>query len=146
MGIYGVISQTCGCYGNWSTLDYKDNRTYMTKPCSQHSLQKGNMIYYELFHLFNHILKTKEGSVLQKKYCVKVLEVCEFNYKTLIKCEVNHSGDLKVENFDASKKMYFSQMNDQPTWEKIDDATFHLIFLYQSCHHTVEKGWEPFDY
>jgi hypothetical protein len=45
-----------------------------------------------------------------------------------------------------SKQMYFSQMNNEPMWKRIDNDTIQLVLLYQSPHHTVESGWDPEDY
>jgi hypothetical protein len=146
MGIYGVKSNTCNCKGSWCTLT-DDHRIYMEKPCDQHSIKEGNIIYYELIHLLNHIIKNKVGILIEDVYPVKILQVAELGRgKEIIKVEVNHQGKLNTNNFDTLKQTYFSQMSDEPMWKKIDDNTFHFILLYKACHHNVEDKWDPFDY
>jgi hypothetical protein len=66
--------------------------------------------------------------------------------KQIIKVEVNHQGKLNTNNFDNLKQTYFSQINDEPMWKKIDDNIFHCILLYHAPHHNVEEKWERFDY
>jgi len=46
-----------------------------------------------------------------------------------------------MDNFDINKQMYFSDMNDEPMWKKIDDNKFELILLYKSVHHTDGNNW-----
>jgi hypothetical protein len=147
MGIYEVKSNTCNCKGSWSTLDGKDFRVYMDKPCPNHQLKEGNIIYYKLIHLLDHIIKIKKNIKLREVYPLKILQVCELGRdKKILKVEVNHNGDLNTDNFDTFKQMYFSQMNDEPMWKKIDDNRFEFIFVYMSKHHTIEDEWERFDY
>jgi hypothetical protein len=146
MGIYGVKSNKCNCKGSWSTLT-NDCRTYMEKPCSEHSLIVGNTIYYELKHLLNYITTNFEDIIIKEKYAVKILQIEKLTKnKTIIKIEVNHNGNLNVNNFDNSKQTFYSQMNDEPMWINIDDTIMHMIILYQSPHHTIEDIWEAFDY
>jgi hypothetical protein len=144
MGIYNVKSNKCNCKGSWSTLT-DDYRIYMEKPCQNHQLKEGNIIYYELHHLLNYITKNK--IVIKDVYPVKILKLVKIGKdKQIIKVEVNHQGKLNTNNFDTLKQTYFSQINDEPMWKKIDDNIFEFIFLYKSQHHTVEDKWEPLDY
>ena len=151
MGIYEVKSNTCNCKGSWCTLS-DDYRIYMTNPCQNHQLKEGNVIYYELIHLLSNIIKNRTGIQIEAKYIVKILQVAKLEIdKTIIKVEVNHQGKLNTDIFDTLKQMYFSQMNDDPMWKKIDNNRFEFILLYKDCHHTVEDKWEednldPFDY
>ena len=146
MGIYGVKSNTCNCKGSWCTLT-NDHRIYMVKPCSNHEIKKGNIIYYELRHLLEHIIKIKNNIRIKKVYSFKILKVNELDKgQKIIKVEVNHNGELNTDNFNINKQMYFSQMNDEPMWKKIDDNRFEFIFLYKAFHHIVENKWEPADY
>ena len=146
MGIYGVKSKTCNCIGSWATLT-NDHRIYMKKPCQNHELKEGNVINYELIHLLNHIIKNRVGILIENVYPLKILQVAELGRdKKIIKVEVNHQGKLNTNNFDMNKQMYFSQMNDEPMWKKIDDNRFEFIFVYMSKYHTVEDEWEPLDY
>lgn len=147
MGIYGVKSRTCNCRGSWSTLDPKDYRVYMTKPCEKHMLTEGNTIYYELKHLFKSIINNFDGIIIREKYPCKILRVEKIdNRKTIVKLEVIHNGDLNINNFDNNKKIFYSQMNDEAMWREIDENTIHIIITYQSPHHTVEENWEREDY
>ena len=68
------------------------------------------------------------------------------NHKYIVKIELKDDGDINIDNFIESKQIYFSQMNDEPMWKRIDNDTIHLVILYQSPHHTVESGWDPEDY
>lgn len=151
MGIYGVKSTNCKCRGSWSTLD-SDHRIYMTKPCSNHDLQIGNSIYYELIYLFNHITKypTTNTNIIkyEQKYLVKILDIANISKegKKCIKIELVHNGTIDVSNFNQSKNIIYSQFNDEPMWTKIDDNTIHFIIVYQGCHHTVAEQWEREDY
>ena len=146
MGIYGVKSTTCNCKGSWSTLT-NDKRIYMTKPCEEHILIEGNTIYYELKHILNYIIKNFTGIRIKDKYLVKILQIEKVRInKTLIKFEVIHNGELNIENFNKNKNIIFSQMNDEPMWNKIDDNIIHFTLVYQSPHHTVEANWEALDY
>jgi hypothetical protein len=145
MGIYGVKSNTCNCKGSWASLT-NDHRVYMEKPCYQHILKEGNIIYYQLIHILNEIINTRIG-IIKEKYPVKLLKIEDLGKGTkIIKVEVKHEGELNTDNFNINKQMYFSQMNDESMWEKIDDNTFNFILLYNGCHHTVEDKWEPSDY
>lgn len=146
MGIYCVKSNTCNCKGNWSTLT-NDHRIYMVKPCSNHILKEGNTIYYELFHVLDKIIKTKDGLRIKQKYPVKILKIEQLDRSCkIIKLEVNHNGELNVDNFDNTQQAYFSQMNDDPMWKRIDDKKFEFILLYLNVHHTIEDKWHPEDY
>lgn len=146
MGIFGVKSKTCNCKGSWTTLT-NDHRIYMERPCKLHMLEEGNTIYYELRHLLNHIINDFKGIKIKEKYPVKILKIEKLtNDKKIIKIEVIHNGDLNTNNFNNNKQMFYSQMNDEPMWKKIDDNTINMIILYQSPHHTVEENWEPSDY
>ncbi len=146
MGIYGVKSNTCNCKGSWCTLT-SDHSIYMEKPCPNHQLKEDNIIYYKLIHLLDHIIKIKKNIKLREVYSLKILKVAELGRdKKILKVEVNHGGDLNTDKFDKNKQMYFSQLNDEPMWKKIDDNRFEFIFVYMNKHHTVEDEWEPFDY
>jgi hypothetical protein len=157
MGIYGVKSKTCNCRGYWSTWDKNDYRIYMRNPCEKHSLKVGNTIYYKLNYLLKHIsnkdvtslpLVKAELPLVKETYLVKILHVEQLtNFKMLIKIEVKHNGELNVDNFNNNKQIFYSQINDEPMWKKIDDNIIHMITLYQEPHHTVEEdAWEPWDY
>jgi hypothetical protein len=148
MGIYKVKSKTCNCKGNWSTLVENDHRVYMIMPCSNHELKEGNMIYYELIHILQHItIPESLHKPYKYKYLVKVLEKQKIqNHKYIVKIELKDDGDINIDNFIKSKQIYFSQMNDEPMWKRIDNDTIQLVLLYQSPHHTVESGWDPEDY
>ena len=146
MGIYGVKSNTCNCRGSWSTLT-NDHRIYLEKPCKNHELKEGNVIYYELIHILDQIIKNRDGICIKDKYPVKILKVEDLGSgKKILKVEVNHNGDFNTDNFDVNKQMYFSQMNDDPMWKKIDDNKFNFILLYKAFHHSIEDRWEAFDY
>jgi hypothetical protein len=85
MGIYGVKSNTCNCKGSWCTLT-SDHSIYMEKPCPNHQLKEGNIIYYKLIHLLDHIIKIKKNIKLREVYSLKILQVAELGRdKTLIK-------------------------------------------------------------
>jgi hypothetical protein len=148
MGIFKVKSKTCNCKGNWSTLDANDHRVYMNMPCLNHEFKEGNMIYYELIHILKHITIPQSSHKPYKyKYLVKVLEKQKIqNHKYIVKIELKDYGDINIDNFMESKQMYFSQMNNEPMWKRIDNDTIQLVLLYQSPHHTVESGWDPEDY
>lgn len=148
MGIYKVKSKTCNCKGTWSTLVENDHRIYMIMPCSNHEVKEGNMIYYELIHILKHITIPEASHKPYKyKYLVKVLEKQKIqNNKYIVKIELKDDGDINIDNFIASKQIYFSQMNDDPMWKRIDNDTIQFVLLYQSPHHNVESGWDPEDY
>lgn len=146
MGIYGVKSNTCNCQGSWSTLDSNDHRIYMERPCKEHKIIVGNTIYYQLKYLLNHIINNFKDIKIKEKYAVKILEIEKVTDKTIIKIEVNHNGEFNVNNFNDNKQIFYSQMNDEPMWKKIDDNILHMIILYQAPHHSVEEQWEPSDY
>lgn len=147
MGIYGVKSKTCDCRGSWSTLT-DDRRIYITNRCGQHMLKEGNKIYYELYHLLNHITIPQSSHKLYKhKYLVKILKSKEITRgKKLIKIEIEDNGDLNVEAFNPSKQIYYSDLDDEPMWRRLNENTIQFILLYQEPHHTAEFGWEPADY
>jgi hypothetical protein len=142
MGIFKVKSNTCNCKGSWSTLT-NNHKIYLETPCHQHSIKEGNIIYYELIHLLEHIIKIKKNIKLREVYSLKILQVAELGKdKKILKVEINHNGDLNTDNFDTLKQMYFSQMNDEPMWKKIDDNRFEFIFVYMNKYHTIEDKWE----
>jgi hypothetical protein len=142
MGIFKVKSNTCNCKGSWSTLT-SDHKIYLETPCHKHSIKEGNIIYYELIHLLEHIIKIKKNIKLREVYSLKILQVAELGKdKKILKVEINHNGDLNTDNFDTLKQMYFSQMNDEPMWKKIDDNRFEFIFVYMNKYHTIEDKWE----
>lgn len=153
MGIYTVKSCTCDCKGTICTLT-ADHRVYMDKPCVNHKLEMGNSIYYELNHLFKYLTKYSDTFTLchftnttcyEPKYLIKVLDIKVLDKnKKLVKAELIHNGTIDVSNF--NKNIIYSEWNDETSWKKIDENTIHFIFLYQDCHHTVEKEWKPFDY
>ena len=172
MGLFTVKSTTCDCIGEWSTLEYNDKQIYI-RPCKQHDLQVGNTIYYCFGELFSKILtkhtidsiddftlttemnegnvritKTKEYlSRIKTKYPAKILDIVKINpSKHLIKAEIYHEGTIIETDFDKNKQMFFSDMNDEPMWKKIDDDRMQIIFLYNGRYHTIEKEWEPIDY
>ncbi len=148
MGIYTLKSTNCECKGTIYTLT-ADHRVYMEKPCLSHDLKIGNSIYYELNHLFKHFTKSLTLNIIcyEPKYLVKVLDVKVLERgKKLVKVELIHNGTINVSNFNEHKNIIYSQMNDEPMWKKIDENTIDFIFLYQGCHHNVERDWEPFDY
>ena len=97
-------------------------------------------------HLLNHITTNFEDNI-KEKYAVKILQTEKLTTnKTIIKIELNHKGELDNGNCNNTKQMFYSQMNDEPMWKKIDNNILHMIILYQSPHHTVEEMWEAFDY
>ena len=119
----------------------------MDKPCEIHSIKEGNTIYYELSHLFRLIQNNKNIPIIEQKYPVKILQVRNLsNNRTIIKVEVKHNGEVNVDNFDNMKQMFFSDLNDEPMWKKLDDKCFNFILLYKPFYHNVEDKWEPFDY
>ena len=138
MGIYYVNSKTCNCRGSWSTLN-NDTRIYMTKTCDKHSLKEGNTIYYKLIYLFN-LIKKKQILINQIDYHVKILKVVKVKKGLLLKVLVNDDSNL-IDKFDINKQIYYSDMDDEPMWKKIDDNNFEFIFLYKEVHHTVENDW-----
>lgn len=75
----------------------------MKKPCQNHELKEGNVIYYELIHLLNNVIKNRVGILIENVYPVKILR----RDKEIIKVEVNHQGNLNTNNFDNNKQMYF---------------------------------------
>jgi hypothetical protein len=137
MGIFYLKSKTCNCKGQWCTLT-NEHRAYLTIPCTTHSLNVGNSIYYCLDYFLNHISR---GKLYKNKYLVKILEKQTLSRdKTLIKIEVT-GETFDVNNFIPSKQIYYSQMNDEPMWKQIDNNTMHFILVYQPECHTVEIGW-----
>ena len=109
MGIYGVKSNTCNCKGSWSTLDSNDLRIYMETPCPNHQIREGNIIYYELRHLLHHVVNIKNNIRIREKYPVKVLDIKEIDRcRKIIKIEVDHNGEIDVDNFDNFNQRYFS--------------------------------------
>lgn len=147
MGIYGVKSKTCNCKGSWSTLDANDNRIYMEHPCKEHRIAKGNLIWYNLHYILKHIIKNNNNIKVKGKYLCKILDIGTYNNThTILKLEVIHNGYLNTDNFDEKKLIFYSQLNDEPMWKKIDGNVFTLTIIYQQPHHTVEEEWEPFDY
>ena len=132
MGKYYVKSSKCDCEGCWSTLN-SDYRMTMEKPCQKHRILEGNIIFYNLKPLLEHIITVNKLNIMFIRgiYQVKILNtIVTNNRKQLIKVEVNHDGELNMDNFDINKQMYFSDMNDEPMWKKIDDNKFELILLY----------------
>ena len=73
MGIFKVKSKTCGCIGEWSTLDPKDHRTYMTHPCKKHELFIGNTIYYKFGDLFETILHPNTIDTIDDSTQIKLI-------------------------------------------------------------------------
>jgi hypothetical protein len=145
MESYNVKSITCDCKGIWSTLDYNDYRIYMNQHCIFHELKEENLIYYELFNLLNYITN-KCRQTYKVKYLVKILKIKKYKSTQLLKIELKHNSEINVDNFDNDKQIFIPQMNYEPMWKKIDNNTLHLIFLYDSCNHMVEKEWKPSDY
>ena len=68
---------------------------------------------------------------------------CKGSWSTL-----TNDKRIYIENFNKNKNknIIFSQMNDEPMWNKIDDNIIHFTLVYQSPHHTVEANWEALDY
>ncbi len=147
MGIYGIKSDKCDCRGFWSTLD-SDCSVHISKPCVKHRLEVGNVIYYELIHILRHITKHSSSNVYKYKYPVKILEILDLHdiRKKVIKLELTHDNMIDVNQFDNNKQIYYSQLNDQPMWNKIDEHTIQFIILYNPKHYTIEGTWEPADY
>ena len=144
MGIYEVNSTTCKCKGQWATLT-SDMRIYMAYPCTEHTLNKGNQIYYELDHLLKHITNytTTNTNIIKynKKYLVKIVDIKRKDTNKIIKIELNHNGEIDVANFNETKNIIYSEFNDEPMWLKIDENTIQFILVYQGCHHTIETEW-----
>lgn len=147
MGIYKVKSNTCECCGQWCTLT-SDHLVYITKPCVKHKLEVGNIIYYELIHILKHITKNSSSNVYKIKYPVKILEILYLpdKQKKVIKLELTHNNKIDVNQFDNNKQIHYSQLNDEPLWNKIDDNIIHFNILYNQRHHAIEGLWEPDDY
>jgi hypothetical protein len=141
MEIYYVKSPTCDCKGCWTNVKSNGWNVCMDKPCLNHELKCGNMIYYEIIHLLKHIT-SKIGVFYKIKYLVKVLELILIDNAKHIKIELKHNGEMDVLNFDETEQFYFTELNNEPMWKKIDDTTIHFIILYQDYHHTIEKEWE----
>jgi hypothetical protein len=146
MGIYKVKSNICDCMGQWCTLT-ADHSIYITKYCSRHELVVDNIIYYELIHVLKHITNNLSSNIYKIKYPIKILHIDCINIRNkLIKLELKHDNTINVNQFDTNKQIYYSQLNDEPLWSKIDDNTIHFNILYNSRHHTIEGLWEPYDY
>lgn len=149
MGIYKVISNTCDCQGSWSTLVPSDLSVILIKPCLKHELKINNIIQYELIHVLEYITKKESSHIYKIKYPIKILNIDNtylYLNKKIIKVEVTHNGTIDVNNFDNDKQIYYSFLNDQSLWNKIDDNTIHFTITYNVKHHTIEGLWVPYDY
>lgn len=140
MGIYEVESNTCNCIGNFTTFD-DDHRIYMSKPCQIHELKEGNTIYYDLRDDLKYIMKSFDEIEIKKKYLVKILKIEKIinSNKKIIKIEINDNLDTY---FDDNKQIFYTQMNDEPMWKKVDDNKINMIILYKTVNHTVQDGWK----
>ena len=143
MGIYGVKSKTCGCKGSWSTLDSEDTGVYISRPCSQHELVRGNTFFYDLGPLLKLVAKPIYFDVIQPVYALKIIDVVEDNTVKLLKVELKN---FNVTMFNESKQQFFSQINDEPMFQQFDETTVHFIFKFLPKFWTVEEGWDPDDY
>jgi hypothetical protein len=146
MVVYEVKSKTCNCIGVCSTLYEPKIHIYMDKPCYKHALIINNMIYYDLSHLLGYISKPDIPKPIYKpKYLVKVIYVNTNSNKPIIKLELKHDGEIDIDNFDNKKRIYYSDLEDEQRWIKIDDTTIQFTLSYLQAHHTVEDEWEKVD-
>ena len=141
MGIYTYKSPTCGCIGCWSSLT-NDTRFCLSDPCSKHSITVGNIIWYDLRPLLQYI----GCKNYQPKYALRIINVIKLQNKTLIKVEVN---GLNVDVFNCNKQIYYSDMNDEPMWQKIgigigegETNIVHFVFVYDCMQHCSENDEE----
>ena len=145
MGIYCVVSKTCNCKG---LKLINQNEITITEPCEKHDLVAGNIIYYKLQEFLLHVFTGYQ--IKDKTYNVKILNVDKMPdetiaklYNTIIKIEVTDES-FRNKVLDESKQKYF--MNNEPMFQKINDTTLHISMVYLKTKHTVELGWNYFDF
>jgi len=59
-----------------------------------------------------------------------------------MKIEVNNCENLLYDHYDEKKQIFYSDFNDEPMFQKINESTICLILTYLRRHHSVETGWE----
>lgn len=121
----------------------------METPCPLHTIEQGNSIYYQLFDLLKYCIRVQSNvpTTTTTTYPVKLIQIVNMEKgRKLLRVEVTHNGTIDTDLFNSANQVYYSQMNDDPMWKKIDDNRVEFIMMYQSVYHTVEDNWEPFDY
>lgn len=136
MGFYECVHD-CGdnnyCVSIGSSLDNFSSTDWIF--CPKHQSQENRNLTYNLCNFLRRY---------SKKFCrdhickIKIVET-KVNSKetTLIKAELFGVNvlDLKLEN---SRKIYFTEFNEEPAWNVIDGRTF-IIVPYENIYSSVDS-------
>lgn len=123
MGFYESIhdcGDNCYCVSIGSSLDNFESTSWIF--CEKHKDSNNRKIYYDLTNFTR-----KFSNKMTRKYITAKVVDLKFNTKkmSLVKLELNLSVDEfnKLELKD-SKKLYFTEFDDEPSWQIIEGKIF----------------------
>lgn len=141
MGFYETIYE-CGdnnyCVDIGSSLDNFQSHSWIF--CDKH--KHNHKLYYNMYNFMRRY--SKLPSIFSAE--VKIIEIKSIGFanptKKLIKLELVNTdiNDINKWNLYESKKVYFSEFNDDPAWFVVDNKIYIIdIYVESDMHESIDS-------